>query len=191
MVILCLLPPLSFPTQEYALHAVEITAITAHRGGRLLFSADQSGCWKLHVAIPHTAVAAHPSTLLSIEHVTSNEPSHEVPPHGDKNATEEASGAVSPIKAAGGERSLRNGGMTMGRDALLGVGVTGPAAEDSGLGLGPVPMYADLVTAAQRLAAAEKAARAAEEDDVVGKMELVSVRLADMQALKDQTRWET
>ena len=38
--------------QEYALHSSEITSMVSHPNGRILFTADYSGVWKLHVLLP-------------------------------------------------------------------------------------------------------------------------------------------
>ncbi|KAG1670096.1 hypothetical protein FOA52_013672, partial [Chlamydomonas sp. UWO 241] len=47
------LPPQSNEAfQEYALHQTEISALAAHSSGRLLFSGDISGCWRLHIVLP-------------------------------------------------------------------------------------------------------------------------------------------
>lgn len=38
--------------QEYALHSTEISSLVAHPNGRVVFSADTSGIWKLHILLP-------------------------------------------------------------------------------------------------------------------------------------------
>ncbi|GAX76809.1 hypothetical protein CEUSTIGMA_g4255.t1 [Chlamydomonas eustigma] len=62
----CSLPPKSNSHyQEYSLHNMEITSMVSHRDGRILFTGDSSGCWKMHALMPFSA-ALSPSLAVAI-----------------------------------------------------------------------------------------------------------------------------
>ncbi len=126
----CSLPPRSNGHyQEYSLHAVEISAVAAHRNGRLLFTADVAGCWKMFAVVPRRAVVG--AAALALE----------------------------------GESA----------DA---------ASQQPGKHFGPMPPFADMVAAAHR-----QHSVAASEGDAAGQdTQLVSVRMVDMNGLKDTVR---
>ena len=158
---------LPFPLlQEYALHAVEISVIVAHRGGRLLFSADVSGCWKLHVAVPHHLVAALAPRPASPSTLHTSLPLEAAPSEHPPAAHPRSGGAAALLDP----RALSLGGGSVGK--------CGP--------LGPLPPYPDMVAVARRMATA---AVEGSNREPGGDMELVSVRMVDMQTLKEAARY--
>ncbi|GAX82923.1 hypothetical protein CEUSTIGMA_g10350.t1 [Chlamydomonas eustigma] len=122
----CTLPPKSNSHfQEYSLHHVEITSMVSHRDGRILFTGDSSGCWKMHALIPFSA-AVSPALAMAINQA--------------------------PAPAAQATPSSSLGNLLTAEGSSTSVAAAMAASAPGGL-FGMVPAYGDMVNAIWKLTA--------------------------------------
>jgi hypothetical protein len=138
---------------------MEITSIVSHRNGRIIFTGDSSGCWKIHALIPFSAAISPEAVAVAISRASAVAvPAMVTSSLLENPPTDEASPSLSEAAAM--------------------------AAGTLGGPFGVVPLYSDMVTAMWKIAGE---VGQTDHDKQAGQ-QLVSVRMVDHNGLKESVR---